>query len=847
MGKHKSARFAGKDSNSHLPSTPDATRVGCTVDGTCQSPTIPSQVVLAQAPKVVPSTQAPPQRPQYDSAAASVEKRGLVGEMPNWRPKDRATRALPSTRSLVVADTRTPRRRLVATSLKARTLLLGILIGCSAPLVLGATLVPAVATESCPNEQLRQENDSIQLPECRAYEQVSPAGPYDSEFNGVSPEGNTVFFASSGAVAGLPADTNEGTERVRMFGVSRSASGWSLSSLTNLAGQPHHTYPFIGSSADGSQMFVTSREREGAENVVPEQFSLNLYETGGHDQPLLVSHDSGGNPLTGGPALGLIGPVVVSADGSRVAFSSGTPLTPVAAASGGGPYVYEADAAGNVTLVSVMSDGELPPPGGGAGIGSTAPGEHEGKGVVMGAVTADGTTVFFNSTEQYDPSAPSGAGTQVFMHSPGATVDISKGTDNASFDAASTDGERSVFSDEGHNIYEFLATTHTLLPISSGTGGLNEFLGMSADGSHVYFASDLQLDPEVPPYAGQPFLYQWANGEITYIATISQDDLNRFTSVTEPRKSESTGRDFAESQYDQTGTTAGGPIRATGSGQYLVFESELALTEDDENNEAGRINVYEYSEGGGLVRVSGGSLSGSGNGPDDATIGSWQQLPSFDPNAGAKFQETYPFTFGGTQLDGRGITEDGSVFFSSREALAAGATTGPLHVYEWKQGRTYLISPAGAGVTDAHYLENSANGTDVYFSTAEAVLPSDSNAGWINIWDARIDGGQPGRPAAAPCADNECPGPAPAGRPTPPSMTYSGPANAIPMLSVPATRPKPATKPKALTRAQKLAKALARCKAKHLDTHQRAACERLARRRYGAGAKASTHGRRRGA
>jgi hypothetical protein len=723
--------------------------------------------------------------------------------------------------------------------MSARRLTIGLAPSLCALLVLLVTPASVYATIEGPLIY----SSAPGLPDNRAYEQVTPAGPYDSEFNGVSPDGNTVFFASSGGIAGLAPDTNEGIERVRMFGVSRSASGWSLSSFTNLAGQPHHTYPFIGSSADGSQMFVIYGEPEGAFSP---NLSLNLYETAGYNQPLLISHDPSGNPLTGNETRGLMGPVVVSADGSHVVFSSGTPLTPVAAASGGGPYVYEADDAGNVTLVSVMSDGDLPAAGDGAGIGSTAPGERYGKGVVAGSVTADGTTVFFNSTEQYDPSVPSGAGTQVFRHSPGATVDISKGIDNASFDGASTDGERAVFSDESQNIYEFVAVTNTLIPISSGEGGLNKFLAMSADGSHVYFASDLQLDPEVPPYAGQPFLYQWANGEIKYIATISQGDLNRLTSATEPRGGE-LSIVFNGNQSEQTGTTAGGPIRANGNGQYLVFESELGLTEDDENKEAGRINVYEYSEGGGLVRVSEGSLPGSGNGPYDATIGSWQQLPNFDPTDGSKFQEEHPFTFGGTQMDGRVVTEDGAVFFSSREALAAGATTGPLHVYEWKQGRTYLISPAGAGVTDAHYLENSANGTDVYFSTTEAVLPSDGNGGWVNIWDARIDGYLSGRSAEVPCANNECPVPAPVVRPTPPSMTYSGPVNTIPMLSVPVTQPKPATKSKPLTGAQKLARALADCKAKHRDKHQRAVCERLARRRYGAGAKASTHGHRRGA
>jgi hypothetical protein len=42
-------------------------------------------------------------------------------------------------------------------------------------LVLGALLaLPAIAQAECPNEQLRRQNNSSSLPDCRAYEQVSP-------------------------------------------------------------------------------------------------------------------------------------------------------------------------------------------------------------------------------------------------------------------------------------------------------------------------------------------------------------------------------------------------------------------------------------------------------------------------------------------------------------------------------------------------------------------------------------------------------------------------------------------------------------------------------------------------
>jgi hypothetical protein len=705
---------------------------------------------------------------------------------------------------------------------------------------LAAPSAPAFAASQCPNEKLRVENKSVQLPDCRAYEQVTLAGPYDAEFNAVAPGANTVFFASSGAIAGLPPDANGGNSSVRMFGVSRTDGGWSLSALTNFTGELSHTYQFIGSSADGSRMFVTSTTRESPENVYPEVRALNLYETANGGPPLLISHDEHGNEITETASGGLVGPVVVSADGTHVVFSSGSPLTARADSSSAGPFLYESDAYGNVSLVSAMSDGELPPSGTGVGLGSAKSGETEGLATVTNAVSTDGSTVFFTSSDQYDPSAPANSGGQIFMHRNGSTTDVSKGTSGALFDGASIDATKVVSSDEQRNIYEFDSATNAVVPISSGAGGLNTFLTMSADGSHVYFASNLQLDPAGPPVDPanpfQPFLFESVNGHVTYIATLSEEDLRRLTFATATGPPE-IGAD------DRPGTRALGPIRATPSGSQLVFDSEQRLTADDHNREAGRINVYEYTDGRGLVRVSQGSLPGSGNGPGSATIGSWQQPPDFAPAATAAVQENTPFTFGVGQTDGRVIAEDGSVFFSSREALAEGATTGPLHVYEWKGGKTYLISPAGPEATDAHYLDNSPDGANVYFSTTEEVLPSDANGGWVNVWDARVNGGFPGTSAANPCAQNECPVSSPVARGAPASMTFAGAGNAIPSLPEPPTPSSASARPKSLTLAQKLLTALRHCRAKR-NRHARAACEGRARKRYAAQSKTTRHQRR---
>jgi hypothetical protein len=324
-------------------------------------------------------------------------------------------------------------------------------------------------------------------------------------------------------------------------------------------------------------------------------------------------------------------------------------------------------------------------------------------------------------------------------------------------------------------------------------------------------------------------LYQWVGGDVTYIATLSRSDLELLRETRLPRSfTESNG---PAGQQTQVGAPALGPIRVSANGTYLVFESTQPLTADDRNTEFGRINVYEYSAANGLVRASQGSLAGSGNGRYSATIGSWH-LPEPPSFADGERGEEPPFTFGTSQDDGRVLTEQGAVIFSSREALATGATNGPLHVYEWKEGKTYLISPPGLEATDAHYLENSADGGSVYFSTTQAALPADTNSGWVSIWDARVDGGVPAAAPASTCAQNECPASQPVTGHTPPSLTFSGPAESLPSVSL---LPPPSTTgtTKSQARARAVANALRSCRKRYKKKRRRTACEKATRKKYG--------------
>jgi hypothetical protein len=161
-------------------------------------------------------------------------------------------------------------------------------------------------------------------------------------------------------------------------------------------------------------------------------------------------------------------------------------------------------------------------------------------------------------------------------------------------------------------------------------------------------------------------------------------------------------------------------------------------------------------------------------------------------------------------------------------------------VYEYEQGQVHAISDV-AGGSESFFMDASANGENVFFGTADDLLPQVTSNN-VAVYDARVDGGFPAA-AAAPSCDNadsckppESPQPPVFGAPS--SATFAGPDNPPPPAVV-----KP--KPKPLTRAQKLVKALKVC-AKDKQKSKRAKCQKQARSKYGAkksAKKASHNGR----
>ncbi|HEY1285744.1 MAG TPA: hypothetical protein VGF04_06615 [Solirubrobacterales bacterium] len=118
---------------------------------------------------------------------------------------------------------------------------------------------------------------------------------------------------------------------------------------------------------------------------------------------------------------------------------------------------------------------------------------------------------------------------------------------------------------------------------------------------------------------------------------------------------------------------------------------------------------------------------------------------------------------------GLNMTDDGRVFFTTKESYVLRDTNGRGDAYEWSDGRTQLIS-TGLGPADSALLSVSADGKDAYFFTRDVLTRQDGNGNAIKIYDARENGGFLFEEDRKPCAaSDECHG-AGTAQPGPPNI-----------------------------------------------------------------------------
>jgi hypothetical protein len=158
---------------------------------------------------------------------------------------------------------------------------------------------------------------------------------------------------------------------------------------------------------------------------------------------------------------------------------------------------------------------------------------------------------------------------------------------------------------------------------------------------------------------------------------------------------------------------------------------------------------------------------------------------SCDPDGASPRGDTF------ASAGGPFMADDGRVFFSTRDPLVPADTDNMYSVYEYVNGRPQLIS---SGVSTQDFfpgllnilfgplwdptytgLESvSSDGRDVFFSTYDTLVPQDHNGQFLKIYDARTNGGFPYQVPLLPCtAADECHNPT-NGAPSDPEIGSGG-------------------------------------------------------------------------
>ncbi|HEX6602071.1 MAG TPA: hypothetical protein VF030_05465, partial [Solirubrobacterales bacterium] len=232
---------------------------------------------------------------------------------------------------------------------------------------------------------------------------------------------------------------------------------------------------------------------------------------------------------------------------------------------------------------------------------------------------------------------------------------------------------------------------------------VQDVLALSEDGSHVYFSAAGALVAGAPENPLDANLYLWHEDEIEWIGT-----------------TKGAAWEFA------------GPSKrlASPGGRYFAFSVFSALTPDDVpspscpsdpvhlNPPGDCEDVYLYDS----VADELTCVSCDGPGLGFSTLG------------GTMFR---PWGFGDEQ--GRGVLDDGTVFFESPNRLLRADTDAFTDVYSWRHGELSLLSPGTDGAP-ASFGDATADGGTVFIRTAEPLLPADVDLG-VDVYAVREGGG----------------------------------------------------------------------------------------------------------
>jgi hypothetical protein len=417
------------------------------------------------------------------------------------------------------------------------------------------------AAAACPNEGLRV-GASARLPDCRAYEQVSPVEKNGADVSllneAVAVEGGAISYPSNGGFAGAA-----GNATVNQYLGRRAPDGWVTEAL-----MPPFRNPG-GLSAPQYSGFAPDLSYQVVDAALVAPTPEYLYRHNPDGSFTLLNSDMPPSAAIGAAEL-FAG---ASDDFSRIFLGTPEVLTPDAPEEGGRKlYRWEG---GELTLVSVLPDG--------TGTGGTDRG--------IRPVSADGSRVYWRA----DPSSATGA---IYLTEGGISRLVSKGQTGtaapASFMAASRDGSLAYLTSEGRltagasptgaDLYRYDARGEALVDLTPDPAGasVEGVVGIGEDGRTVYFVARGALAAGAT--AGEPNLYVNDGSQTRFIATLADTPTE------------------AVSWNAQTVWQQSTSAQVSPDGRTVVFTSTAPLRPGYEND--GHTEIYRYQLGGTLSCVS---------------------------------------------------------------------------------------------------------------------------------------------------------------------------------------------------------------------------------------------------
>jgi WD40-like Beta Propeller Repeat len=616
---------------------------------------------------------------------------------------------------------------------------------------------------SCPNDNFRIGASAV-LPDCRAYEMVSPVNKnggdiktpsnilgFRTALNKSSINGEKFTYSSYKAFADAVSAPYSS-----QYIATRGDAGWT----THAISPPHASTIFqeyditwdleVQFKAITDDLSTAWLSDDAKPPLTADALAgwVNLYErnnlTDAYTAITTEPPSFGSLP----PGLGAMEVEGHSRDGNHLVFSVAAALTPDAGQHSH-QQIYDFTE-GELHLVSVLPNETANPSPANVGWQSETLLRNGRYGTHYHAVSDDGSRIFWTATENGNTSE----GGKIYVRIDGKeTRPVSEAVSpsRAAFWAASADGAKAIFT-IGESLYVTDVDAEAPTLIAGQSPGI---VGASDDASHIYFVSTEGLDGAS---AGGRNLYLWREGAIEFIAELDAVDLEE---------------GFGPTEVSGYTVLARVPVkrasRVTPDGKGLAFQSIRSLTGYDNTDAVTGerdLEVFVYdAETGELICAS---CNPSGARPTGQAL----QLPfrvgdqPATANAvGQRGTAAWLTTSENSLHTPRALADDGNrIFFNSFDALVPEDINGKQDVYQWEamgkgtcQRTDGCLSLVSSGVSPApsEFVDASPDGSDVFFSTGASLLPQDPDR--IDIYNARVQGGfPPPPPPPPPCFGDAC-------------------------------------------------------------------------------------------